>query len=141
MSFDIAELAAQDTQAIRIVAPGGKPLLAEDGATPATITIYGPGSRQQAQAQADRNARILRMARKNPSARLSPEDEAQETSVFLADLTVSLNGFTYKGGADRAAIEAMFADRKLGWLADLVSKEAGDWANFLPQSAKNSAST
>lgn len=135
--FEITSLAAKDTAVIPLKSAAGEPLLdAED--KPLTVTVYGPGSKPYAAAQAARQQRMLdMMASKGRNARLSPDDARKDSAKFLAACTVSFNGWSYNGVSDALAHEQAYADPALGWLADQVGQAVGDWANFSSGSAQS----
>lgn len=129
MSFDISTLAASDTSDVQLRNPVTDDLMFNDG-KPMSITVYGPGTKVFAKARSQaENRAIDRMKRKGKTDQ-SPEEKLENTAEFLAACTVSLNNFDYKGASDAAAIKAMYSDRSIGWIGELVDKHMGDWANF-----------
>ena len=133
--FEISSLAANDTATVEIVGAGDELLFAEDGTTRLSVTVYGPGSKAFAKAQAARTQRLMdRMAKKGKS-KVSAEEQALEQAQFLAACTASFNGFAYNGNATDFA--AAYADSAMGWLAEQVGRFIGDWGNFSKGSAKS----
>lgn len=137
--MDITSLSARDTATIDLLHPAtGEPIIGADGVK-ATITLYGPGSRQHQQARANRDRRMMAVAMAANSkgkGKEAPADPAQERKDQAADLalcTQSITGWDYKGGTDSAAVEAAYADASVGWIADQASRALNDWASFLPE--------
>jgi hypothetical protein len=100
-----------------------------------SITVFGPGSKQFAKAQALRTQRLMDRMAKKGKGKLTAEEQASERADFLAACTVSFNGFDYHG--DAAAFCDAYADTSLGWLTDQVERFIGDWGNFSTGSAKS----
>jgi hypothetical protein len=127
--FEITSIAAKDTFTLPLVNGNDEPLRDAAGAA-LSVTVYGPGSKAFAAAQAARNQRMLdRMANKS-RVRINADEKADESAEFLAACTVSFNGWGYQGAADAPAILAAYRDPTIGFIADQVSKAVGDWANF-----------
>lgn len=128
--FDISTVAARDTFDSMLVNGDDSPLLDAAGKQ-LSITIYGPGSEQYAAAQAARNQRLMtRMAKRGSKAMLTREEQDAENAEFLASCTASLNGFAYEGRTDRAGVVALYSNHRLGFIAEKVNRDMGDWANF-----------
>lgn len=130
-TFDLASLRAADTADMPVKNADGKPLTR--GGKALSITVYGPGSEQFAQAQAARSQRLVARVSKRGAANgaLTADEQRSENATFLASVTHSLNGgLTYEGGTDAASIERMYGDLRLGFVADQVSSFVGDWGNF-----------
>jgi hypothetical protein len=132
--FEITILAAKDTFTLELLNADDTPLVGADGA-PLSITVYGPGSKAYAAAQAARNQRMLDRVAKKGKTKLSAEEQTAENVNFLAACTVSFNGWGYHGQADAQAIAAAYADTKLGFISDQVSRAVNDWANFTSSSS------
>ena len=131
--FEITQLAAKDTFNLELLSPTDAALLDSAGA-PLSITIYGPGSKAYARAQAERNQRLIERSARKGKFSLSADEQAREGAQFLADCTQRFNGWGYKGSAGREAILAAYLDRSIGFIADQVAKAVGDWANFTSSS-------
>lgn len=131
MSFDISTIQVADTFDVVIISPAtGEPLL-NDEKKPVSITVHSPASKPFKAAQAASNAKMVKRIKSKGKVDETPEEMAATTASFLAAITVSLNGFSYKG--DAAGVETfreLYADPKMGWLTEQVNREAGDWANF-----------
>lgn len=126
--FEITTIAARDEFTVELLNADESPLFNSSGAR-LSITVFGPGSKEYAAAQAARNARLMeRMAKRGAKSKLSAEEQETEAALFLAACTKSFNGWAYKG--DPRAFEACYRDRSLGFIADQVQRAIGDWANF-----------
>jgi hypothetical protein len=131
--FEITTLAAKDTFTLELLNANDEPLFDQEG-KPLSITVYGPGSKAYANAQAARNQRMLDRVAKKGKTKLNAEEQTAENVNFLAACTVSFNGWAYHGKADAQAIAAAYADTSLGFIADQVSRAVNDWANFTSSS-------
>jgi hypothetical protein len=137
MSFDINKLEINDSGKYHVTDANGDPQY--DGDTPITITVISPGTKKAAQAQfkrdENRSARVLGTMAGKTSKR-TEDDELRERAAFLADITESLDGFAYPGGA-----KALYSNLKLGHIADGVEKYFNDRGNFIEDSAPASSNT
>ena len=127
MSFDIASIAVKETAKIELFGPSGDPLYDAEGRR-LSVTVYGVGSKVFADAQ--NQAANRAMARAQKKIKLSAEDRARERAEFLADCTVSFNGFTYENGSDKQAFRACYEDSKMGWMTEQIDQKIGEWSNF-----------
>ena len=126
--FEITSIAARDEFTVELLNADESPLSNAAGVR-LSITVFGPGSKEYAAAQAARNARLMeRMAKRGAKTRLTAEEQEAEAALFLAACTKSFNGWAYK--SDPRAFEDCYRDRKLGFIADQVQRAIGDWANF-----------
>lgn len=138
--MDLFTLSAAETAVIKLLHPATGEPLTEDG-EPLTVSVYGPGTAQHQQMRTARDRRIMAAAMaankagKKPADLADPDKERIDTAADLAACTASINGWTYKGATDAAAIKAAYADASMSWLADQVSRGLGDWSTFLPESA------
>lgn len=134
--LNIKALAAADTTDLQLLDAHGNALTTEDG-LPVTATIFGPGSKAYAAAQArNQNRAINRLKAKGKSA-VTPEQEAAETAEFLSSITQSLNNLDYDGLQGRELIAAVYGDPTLGYLAEQVNKACASWANFTKASSNS----
>lgn len=138
--FDINALEIQDSAKYHVTDAKGDPQY--EGETPITITVASPGTKKAIKAQfkrdENRNARVLGSMAGKTSKR-TEIDEAKERADFLAEITDSLNGFDYPGGA-----KALYMNPKLGHIADGVEKLFNDRGNFsadLPTNLSNMSAT
>lgn len=125
--MDIKTLGVAETKVLHLVGPDKKPLYGEDQA-PMTVTIYGPGSRQYAQAQAGNVARTVEQMQRGNQVKSTTEDRAQ----FLAGCTVEFSAnVEYDGLKGEALFRAIYSDLSIGFIADQVTKEVGEWSGFM----------
>lgn len=139
--FEITQVAARDTYVIELKNADDEPLVDAAGKA-LSVTVYGPGSKAYAKAQAARNQKMMDRMAKRGRVKLSAEEQSELDAQLLAAITVSFDGWTYKGRSDRDVFEQAYADRSIGFIADQVMKAAGDWANFstAPTNSSPSAS-
>lgn len=125
--MDIKTLGVAETKVLHLVGPDKKPLYGEDG-KPLTVTIYGPGSRQYAQAQARNLSRTVEQMQRGNQVQATPEEKAQ----FLAECTKEFSAnIEYDGLQGEALFRAVYADLSIGFIADQVIKEVGEWSSFM----------
>lgn len=132
MTFDITAHAAQETGILELLNGQDEPLL-DDKGNRLSITLYGPGSKPYANAQAKRNNRTIERLRKKGKSELSAEEQAADTAEFLAACTVSFNGWEYgpaKGRGEKEHFKAAYSEASLGFIRDQVAEYIGDWSNF-----------
>lgn len=135
--FDISTLEISDSAKWHVTDAAGKPQY--DGDTPITITIHGPGTKKGAEAQFN----YARKRQERSLAQLGGKviqwteaDERRERAAFLAEITASLDGFDYRGGAP-----ALYAAIKLPHVADGVQKTFNELGNFNGSSATDALNT
>jgi len=96
-----------------------------------TVTVYGPGSKQYAKAQAANANRVLDQMKRG--AKL--DQSAAEKAVFLASVTQAFSAnIEYDGLAGEELFKAVYADASIGFIAEQVTKHVGEWANFMKAS-------
>jgi len=137
MAFDITKFAAADTAVIKLMNGDDTPLL-DDAGKRLTVTVYGPGSEQYAEAQQRKQNRIVARLRKKGKVDASATEIAAENAEFLAACTVSFDGWTYPPAGNVSQQEifrAAYADPKLGFIRDQVFAFIGEWENFTGNSA------
>ena len=135
--FDINKLAIKDSADWHVTDAKGKPQF--NGETPITITIHSPGTKKAAQAQFAKQSKStdrLTAAIGGKTEARTEEQDRQERADFLAEVTASLNGFNFPGGA----VE-LYKHPKLRFIADGVEKFYNDMGNFAPDSASNVSNT
>ncbi len=137
--MDISTIAVADTAAIHLKDAKGEPLY-DQNSNPVRIHVYGPGSKQFAAVEAKQSARALKRMQDNEGkvAVAPPEQRAQETAEDLAAITAKLENFTYSPAGDKQGaelFEALYLDRKLGFITRQVTKFVDDWGNFSGGSA------
>lgn len=136
--FDINSLEIADSAKYHVTDAKGDPQYGPSE-TPITITVASPGTKKAVKAQfkrdENRNARVLG-AMANKVSKRTEVDEMSERAQFLADITESLDGFEYTGGA-----KALYMNPKLGHIADGVEKLFNDRGNFSADSVMPSSNT
>ncbi len=128
MTFEITTIAANETCTVALRDANDNSLFDADG-NPLSVTIYGPGSKIYAQAKVKRDRRVVEYVRQGRS-NLSADEERREKAIDLANCTLSFNGWTYKGKADREAMEAAYSDPSIGFITEQIDRAMGSWANF-----------
>lgn len=134
--LNIKTLAVKETADIHL-RNGDDELLFDKDGKPLTITVYGPGSKAYARAQADSQNRMIDKLKKKGKTDQSAEQKALEQAEFLAACTVSFNNFDYEGLAGFDQFKAAYADPSIGFIAEQVGKHISDWSNFTTGSAKS----
>ena len=128
--MDIRKLAVAETGALELMDAKDKPLVDDTGA-PVMITLYGPGSRSYAAAQAEQQNRMIDKLKSKGRSAQSAEDKAREQAEFLAACTASFSpNLEYDGLTGPALFRAVYADTSIGFIAEQVGKFLGDWGNF-----------
>lgn len=132
--FDITSQAVADTAPIHLKGPDGEHLFDADQ-KPVRIVVYGPGSRQFAAIEAKQTARAVKRMQDNDGkvAVAPPEQRDAEQAEDLAAITVAFENFTYPPAGDKQGQElfqALYADRRLGYITEQVLKALRNWGNF-----------
>ena len=140
-NMDIKRFAVDETGVLALRDSGDEPMLGEDGA-PMTITLYGPGSKQYARAQAAQQNRMIDKPKRKGKTEQSAEEKVREQAEFLAGCTkefsANIEMDALKG---EALFKAVYSEPDIGFIAEQVGKHLGDWSNFKRLSPMNSAST
>lgn len=124
--FDIGTLAVKETTDIHL--RGADDELLYDGAgQPMSITVNGPGTKAYAKAQQAKNKALMEYVRKGKNR---PDSTLEDNAEFLARVTVSFNNFEYRGMSGYEQFKACYLDASIGFIAEQVNKELGDWSNF-----------
>ena len=133
--MDIRKFAVEETSTLTLRDANGDPMLAEDG-QPMTITLYSPGSKTYAKAQAAQNNRLLDKLKRKGKAEQSASERAAEAAEFLSACTQAFSSnIQYDELTGEALYKAVYADTSIGFIAEQVGKHLGDWANFSKGSA------
>ncbi len=134
--MDIRQFAVEETSVLALTGPDDQPLLM-DG-TPATVTLYGPGSKVFARAQAAQQNRLMDKLKRKGKSSDSAEDKARETAEFLAECTKEFSPNVQYGEVKKDSMAyAIYAEASIGFIAEQVGKHLGDWANFKAPSPKS----
>jgi hypothetical protein len=108
-----------------------------DGDKPVEIVVYGPGSKRFAKAQATQANRMMDRMKKKGKSDQSPEERAEETAEFLTACTKEFIGIEFDKLEGEPLFKAVYADQKLGFIAEQVNKHISEWSNFTKPAAKN----
>lgn len=131
---DIRKFGVEETGALHLVDASDQPLLDEQGA-PLTITLYSPGSKPYARAQAAQSNRMLDRLKRKGKSDQTAEEKAREQAEFLAACTHSFSdNIEYDGLKGEALFRAVYADATVGFIAEQAGKFLGDWGNFTKRS-------
>lgn len=138
--MDITTQAVVETAAIHIKGADGEYLY--DNGKPVRIHIFGPGTEQASMVEARQSARaVKRLADNDGKISLPPpEERAAEEAEDLADITASFENLTYPPAGDaqgKPLFRALYADKKLGFIARQISRAHADWGKFKPGSTGN----
>lgn len=134
--MDIKKFAVEETGVVELVGASDEPLIGDDGQR-MTITVFGPGSKTFARAQAAQGNRMLDRLKRKGKADLSAEERAKEQAEHLAALTKEFSSnIEYDGLSGEALHKAVYSDVSIGFIAEQVAKHLGDWANFRGGSQK-----
>lgn len=131
--LNIRTRAVAETLTFQLCDAADEPLVNEDG-SPCNATIHGPGSRRYAAAQAAKQSKLLNRLQRGKDINLSADEAARQQAEFLTAITESLD-VAYDDLKGRDKLLAIYSDLELGFIADQVTKKAGDWANFTRGSA------
>lgn len=128
--MDIRKFAVEETSVIELRDASDQPMVGDDG-KPMTWTVYGPGTPQYAQAQAQQQNRMLDKLRKKGKADDSADQKKREQADFLAGCTKECSSnIDYDGLKGDALHRAVLSDTSIGFIAEQVGKHLGEWSNF-----------
>lgn len=127
---DIRQFAVEETSVLALVSASDEPLV-DDKGEPMTVTLYGPGSKPYARAQAAQQNRMIDKLKRKGRTEQSAEEKAREQAEFLSACTKEFSGnIEYDGLAGEALFKAVYADTSIGFIAEQVGKHLGEWSNF-----------
>lgn len=135
--FDLTKLEIKDEAKYHVTDAKGDPQY--DGDQPITITLASPGTKKASKASFKRDqARSSRVLGEmgGKTSKRTEVDEMKERAEFLAEISESLDGFEYPGGA-----RALYMNPKLGHITDGVEKFFNDRGNFSADSSTTSSNT
>jgi hypothetical protein len=133
---DIKRFAVEETSVLALLGADDQPLVGDDK-LPMTVTLYGPGSKAYARAQAAQQNRMIDKLKRKGKADQSAEDKAREQAEFLAGCTKEFSAnIEYDGLKGEALHRAVYADTSIGFIAEQVGKHLGEWGNFRTGSPK-----
>lgn len=135
---DIRKFAVEPTTTIELLDASNEPMFADDENTlRCKVEIYGPGTKQYAKAQAAENNRMLNKLKAKGKAKQTAEEITEERAEFLKDVTKSFTNIAYDDLQGEELFKAVYLDRTIGFIADQVRENLGDWANFTKSSTPN----
>lgn len=134
--MDISQFEVEETAVVELNTANDEPMML-DGQR-ATITVYGPGSKQHAAALAVTQNRMLERLRKKGKVEQSADDKTAENVDFLVGCTKEFSANIKSGELKGEALyRAVYGNRKLGFIGDQIAKVIGEWQNFTKPSPTN----
>lgn len=139
--FDIAKIAVASTAALHLKDASGNLLYTVDN-KPVRIILYGPASPEYARIEDRATQRALKRATDNDGkpAPASTDERREQIAEDYASITVAFENFNYSPAGDVSGAEAfraVYAEPKLGFIVNQITKFLGDWGNFKPASGAN----
>lgn len=134
--MDIRTLAVEPSKKLHLRDANDQLIYADEAKTlPVCVNLHSPGSKTYAKAKASQNNRLLEKLKRKGKFEQSAEQSAAETAEFLADVTESWENMQYGSIIETRALSlAVYTDESIGFIADQVNKELGDWSNFTKHS-------
>ena len=134
--MDLRTFAVEETGVLHLVSASDEPLHDAEG-KPLTVTLYGPGSRHYARAQAVQQNRMIDKLKRKGASNQTAEEKAREQAEFFAMCTKEFSAnIEYEGLSGDALFKAVYSDTSIGFIAEQVGKYLGDWSNFTKGSSK-----
>lgn len=128
--MDIRKHAVSETGSLHLRDAAGRLMYDEKTKQPVTVTVYGPGSKQYAKAQAEKSSRLIDRMKEKGKDEVTAEEAAEDKAQFLAGCTHSMQNVEYEGLQGDALHRAVYGDHTIGFVADQVAQYASNWANF-----------
>lgn len=137
--MDIRKLSVEPTKKLHLRDASDQLIYADEAKTlPVCVTLYGPGSKQHVKAKGLQANRLMDKLKRKGKLEQTPEQSQAENAEFLADCTESWENMEYGSITEMHAISiAVYSDESIGFIADQVNKELGDWSNFTKRSTTN----
>ena len=102
---------------------------------PMRVHVYGPGSKQYARAQNERQNHQVDLLKRKGKTRESADEAAAEQAAFLAACTQSFDNIeSESGAAGEALFLEIYGNLKLSFIATQVGIYLNETANFKPAS-------
>ena len=115
--------------------PDGEPDLTK----PQRIHLYGPGTKQQARANADRNNRFVDRLQRKGKSKLTADEAIKERAEFVASITKAFENIDSDAGAiDNDLYMEVYLNPRLSYIPEQAELFARNTANFTKGSAKPS---
>jgi hypothetical protein len=138
---DIRRFAVEETSVIELRNASDEPMVGDDG-KPMTWTVYGPGSKPYAKAQAAQQNRMIDKLKRKGKTDETAEEKTRDQAEFLTGCTKECSAnITYDALTGEALYRAVLSDRSIGFIAEQVGRHLGEWGNFSKPSTTTSAST
>jgi hypothetical protein len=138
---DIRKFAVEETSVIELRSASDEPMVGDDG-KPMTWTVYGPGSKPYAKAQAAQQNRMIDKLKRKGKTDETADEKMRDQAEFLAGCTKECSSnIEYDGLQGEAMHRAVLSDRSIGFIAEQVGRHLGEWGNFSKPSTTTSAST
>lgn len=147
MSFDISTIKVADTFEMPVINPKtGEPWVIDGqisqdedgnpviiGGKALSITFHGPATKEfRAADHAQQSKLVKRFTSKGKTEGETEDETAARVAGRLADITVSLNNFDYKGLPNgRETFLALYKDPNFGWLVAQSQAATNDWGNAI----------
>lgn len=134
---DIRRYAVEETSVLELRGPDDSPLIGDDG-KPMTVTVYSPGSKAYAKAQAANQNRMIDKLKRKGKTDQTAEEKNREQAEFLAGCTKEFSSnIEYEDLTGEALFKAVYSDVSIGFIAEQVGKHLGEWGNFTMASTKS----
>lgn len=101
-----------------------------DEKKPLRVHLFGPGSKQFATAQSIKQNKMVDRLRQTGKSKVTPEQQAEEDSDFLAGITDHFDNVTYENLTGYEMVKAIYKDRAIGFIAEQVNEYVKEWGNF-----------
>lgn len=137
----IRDFAVEETGVLELLDAADEPMMGADGKR-MTITMYSPGSKQYAKAQAAKQNRMIEKLRKKGKIDETAEQKRREEAEFLADCTKEFSSNIEADGlVGKELFKSVYSDISIGFVAEQAGKFGGEWGNFSKPSTTSLAST
>ncbi len=132
--MDILTQAIADTATLHLKGADGQLLYSGQGTDkkPVLAILHSPGSEAYAEIETKQTQRFLKRMDDNDGKRtaMNADERLAQTAEDLADATVEFQNLNLGEHTGRALLLAVYGNRKLGFIANQVTKYLADWGNF-----------
>lgn len=136
--MDIRKYAVKPTTRLHLRDASEELMYADDDKKlPIAVNLFGPGSKEYARAKSAQSNRMFDKLKRKGKTEQTAEQSAEETALFLAACTESWENMQYDDLQGRDLSLAVYSDITIGFIADQVAKELGDWSNFTQSNTQN----
>jgi hypothetical protein len=126
--MDIRKFAVAPTARLHL-RDAAEQLMYADG-KPMAVNLFGPGSKEYANAQAEQSGRMLEMLKNKGKTNQTAQQKMQDAAEFLSACTASFENLEYDNLTGAELSRAVYTDSTIGFIADQVARFIGDWSNF-----------